>query len=477
MGDFVAGVQARLDGLKGEAALNGHFCVSLGKSETAGRILVRLATGRELSVWEKNLGLAGSAGSLTIGSRVTIVGLAKAKDLNGLDGTVTGKGEPGRLLVQLHKSEEEKGEAKAEQAEQGELNQEEKLRAQEGEVKPEAKALKLENLVLVETPSTAKAPAAEDQAGFDLKNEREKKEMRKNKAAAEACPKGCKVRIHGLVEEKGRDNTGDPALNGQEGVVDKADFEEAGRLIIKLPPIKKWKLPDEIPLKSISYENLTRLDAPKEEKTQESTELQILGAAQKRKQEATELQILGAGGKRCKMTEIAIAGGDKMASKVASFASANRNRDAHLTTAASDNPADNAVAVSNALIYARTDVTSQDDEVAGAAMARLVQLCPSFAMKAICTLGTDIVANGDGKIGSKSSGIIDKLASWLTGGESDGILRKELKEGQACAGEADGIAACRRCAERGLKGDRLLSIYRKNSGNIKDFVGRGCKER
>merc|ERR1719272_972030 len=98
-------------------------------------------------------------------------------------------------------------------------------------------------------------------------------------------------------------------------------------------------------------------------------------------------------------------------------------------------------------------------------------------MKAIVLLGVDIAANGSGKIGSKSSDIVEKLAAYLTGGEADGILRKEIKEGQACAGESDGIASCRKCAERGLKENRLLGLVRQNMGNVKEFVGRGCKER
>ena len=32
---------------------------------------------------------------------------------------------------------------------------------------------------------------------------------------------------------------------------------------------------------------------------------------------------------------------------------------------------------------------------------------------------------------------------------------------QACAGQDDGLAACRKCTERGLKGGRLLGLLRK----------------
>ncbi|CAK0828592.1 unnamed protein product [Prorocentrum cordatum] len=89
----------------------------------------------------------------------------------------------------------------------------------------------------------------------------------------------------------------------------------------------------------------------------------------------------------------------------------------------------------------------------------------------------DVLANGSGKIGSKSADTIEGLATWLTGGECDGILRRSLEEGQACAGEKDGLAACRRCAERGMKGGRLLRLVRENAAGIGDFVGRGCRER
>eukprot|EP00927_Polykrikos_kofoidii_P079197 TRINITY_DN75989_c0_g1_i1.p1 TRINITY_DN75989_c0_g1~~TRINITY_DN75989_c0_g1_i1.p1 ORF type:complete len:471 (-),score=73.26 TRINITY_DN75989_c0_g1_i1:65-1477(-) len=470
MGDFVSGTQARLFGLKGEAALNGQSCVSLGSSGTNGRILVRLSAGRELAVRPENLGLAGAAGTLPIGCRVTIIGLAKAVELNGQEGTIVGHGATGsgRVLVDVNMDGEPKSEENEEAKEEAKSQ---KAKFKVVREKQQAKSLKLENLVLVQAEASEKEPVKEGEGRFDLKSDKEKKEIRKKQAAITSCPLGSRVRIDGLVEENNRDNTGDPALNGQEGIVERPDFDEPGRLIIRLPPIKKHGLPSELRWKSISFENLICLDLPKKADEKDSW---------KRKQEAgdsTELAMLGPGGKRCKTTEIAVAGADKVAAQQALFASQNRNRDVRISEF--DTPADHEAARSNALIYARTDVLSGDDEVAGAAMGRLVQLCPRFAMKATCALGVDIAANGSGKIGSKSSDVIEKLAEFLSGGEVDGILRKEFKEGQAfpVALEPDAIAACKRCVERGLKGGRLLKIFRANAGNIKDFVGRGCKER
>jgi len=448
MGDFVAGTQARLSGLKGEAALNGQCCVSLGTSGANGRILVRLSTGRELAVRPDSLGLAGAAGTLPIGCRVTVIGLANAVELNGRVGTIVGHGAAGsgRVLVDVSKDEEPKN------------------------TQP-AKSLKLENLVLVQAEATEEGPSNEGAPGFDLKSEKEKKIIRREEEAIKSCPIGSSVRIDGLVEEKNRDTTGDPALNGQEGKVERPDFDEPGRLIIRLPPIKKPGLPDEPRFKSIYYDNLICLDLPKKDNDENSW---------KRKQEAgdsTELAMLGPGGKRCKTTEIAVAGADKVAAQQATFAALNRNRDVRVSEF--DTPADNKAARSNALIYARTDALSPEDEVAGAAMGRLVKLCPKFVMKAACVLAVDIAANGSGNIGSKSSDVIEKLAEFLSGGESDGVLRKEFKDGQAfpAALEPDGITACKRCVERGLKGDRLLKLFRANASNLKVFVGRGCKER
>jgi len=234
-------------------------------------------------------------------------------------------------------------------------------------------------------------------------------------------------------------------------------------------------------LKSISYNNLIRLDAaPKatlklEEPKETNISLQIHSSAKRPQELATvsdATQVRGAGGKRCKMTESAIAGGDK----VSAFVSAARNRDLP-STSESDNPVAAEAARSNALIYAKADVVSLDDQVATDGLTRLIQLCPRFAMKAICVLGLDVSANGSGKIGSKSSETIEGLATWLTGGESDGILRKQLQEGQACAGASNGISACRTCAERGLKGGRLLRLFRENKAHMNEFVGRGCTER
>lgn len=450
MADFQTGTQAKLCGLKGEAALNGQGCVSLGPSGTNGRILVRLGTGRELAVRPDNLLLAGAAGTLPVGSTVILAGLAKAPSLNGQQGKVVGRGDvdSGRLLVEII--------------------------SDDPEAKSDAKSLKADNLVLSQSDPIPEEPTEEASSGFDMRNEREKVAQQKNDAAIKACPVGARARIEGLVEEKGRDDTGDPALNGEEGTADKIDPDEPGRLIMRLAPKKCANGNMELRLRSIHYKNLVRLDTPKEDKPAEpvGTALQIhSGAHGKRKEESQAVQILGAGGKRCKIAEIAVAAGDK----TAAFASAARNRD--VPAAGSGSDGDNAAARSNALIYARTDVTSSDDDVAAAGVSRLLQLCPNFAMKAVCVLGRDVAANGSGKIGSKSSETIEGLAAWLTGGESDGILRKQLKEGQACAGEKDGISACRRCAEKGCKGGRLLGLVRKNSSNIKEFVGRGCKER
>ncbi|CAK0828591.1 unnamed protein product [Prorocentrum cordatum] len=107
----------------------------------------------------------------------------------------------------------------------------------------------------------------------------------------------------------------------------------------------------------------------------------------------------------------------------------------------------------------------------------LLQATRAVATSVTPRAAKDVLANGSGKIGSKSADTIEGLATWLTGGECDGILRRSLEEGQACAGEKDGLAACRRCAERGMKGGRLLRLVRENAAGIGDFVGRGCRER
>jgi len=409
----------------------------------------------ELAVRSDNLGFAGAAGTIPIGSRVVLAGLGKVPTLNGREGTVVGLGEAGsgRLNVMIDGKDAENA---------------------------EAKALKAENLVLLFTEPDTESPQEVPGIGIsvDKVSDREKLLNRKRAAALEVCPVGSRVCICGLTNERGHDNTGDVELNGQEGTVDKNDPDEPDRLIVSLPPIKKHGIPDEVRLKSISYKNLTRLDAaPKEEPlVAEVTSIQIHGSS-KRELEAAQvsssLQVLGAGGKRCKITEIAVAGGDK----VAAFASAARNRNVPTADSASKNPGGSEAARSNALIYAKADAVSLDDDVANGGVTRLVQLCANFVMKAVCVVSLDIGMNGSGKIGSKSAATMEELATWLTGGESDGILRRHFKEGQACGGEPDGILACRRCAEKGLKGGRILGLLRKNVGGFKDFVGRGCKER
>mmetsp|Transcript_8617 Transcript_8617/g.24185 ORF Transcript_8617/g.24185 Transcript_8617/m.24185 type:complete len:456 (-) Transcript_8617:253-1620(-) len=452
MEEFSVGMQVCLSGLRGEPALNGQTGVSLGPSGSLGRVQVRLAGGRELSVRGENLRLAGAAGTIPVGSCVTLVGLAKAPELNGREGTVAGVGEAGsgRLLVDL------------------------------GSEGGQPKALKAENLVLLAANSAA-APneGPEGVPGIDpeLPSEKTMAARRATAAAAKGFPAGSRARIHGIVEEKGRENSGDPALNGKEGTVEGADPDEPGRLILKLvqrhhPGQAGSK---EQQLKSISYKNLTRLDAP----VPETTDNPSLEAPSKRPalqapdSTGAALQVLGAGGKRCKIAEIAVAAGDK----TAAFASAARNRDLATPSSGPGNSAQDEAARSNALIYARTDAASPDDEVAGPALARLAKLCPNFAMKAVCLLAVDILAHGNGKLGSKSAEAIEGLAGWLTGGEGDGILRRRLEAGQACAGVPDGLTACQRCAEKGLKDGRLLGLLRKNSGGLRDFVSRGCKER
>jgi len=408
---------------------------------------VRLASGRELAVRPQSLVLSGAAGTLPVGSRVVLAGLAKAPALNGREGGVVGLGEAGsgRLLVDL------------------------------GEGAGPPKALRTENLVL--KAAEPAAPAQEDGEGAAAEDkrfvsEKERAARQERKKAAELFPVGSRVRIHGLVEEKGRDNTGDVALNGEEGVVEGADPDEPGRLIVKVDDTKVRMGPNlkESKLKSLSYENLTwtawqeakdsvaALTAPKR------AALEGPGAS------GATLSVVGANGKRCKIAESALSCGDK----TVAFASAARDRSLPPPTSDAQ---DGGVAQQNALIYARTDAVSPDDEVAGAALARLVQLSPDFAMKAVCVLGLDVAANGSGKVGSRSAETILSLAAWLTGRESDGVLRKRLKAGEACAGAPDGIAACRECTEKGLKGGRLLGLLRKSTSGLKEFVARGCRER
>ncbi|CAK0828585.1 unnamed protein product [Prorocentrum cordatum] len=94
---------------------------------------VRLSCGRELSVRAEGLRPAGgAAGTLVVGARVVLAGLAKAPSLNGREGTVGGPGEAGsgRFLV-----------------------------AVDGEPGP-AKALKAENLVLAVAEPAPEEPAA-----------------------------------------------------------------------------------------------------------------------------------------------------------------------------------------------------------------------------------------------------------------------------------------------------------------------------
>ncbi|CAE8586032.1 unnamed protein product [Polarella glacialis] len=424
-----AGMQVRISGLKGEAALNGQVCVSLGPSGTTGRVLVRLQGGRELAVRAENLSPAGTAGgTLTPGSRVVLVGLAKAPTLNGREGTVLSKGEAGsgRFLVDL------------------------------GDGAEQAKALKAENLILLNVePAADKAGEGDQEDATKHMSEKERKATKAILAAAKGFPAGSHVIIHGIEEGFGRENSGDPALNDLEGVVERLDPDGPGRLIVRIKDRVYCNRPEnkETLLKSIHFDNMMRLDASPEE---EPTNLDALTDGSKRPASAltdasggTVLQVFGAGGKRCKITEIAVASGDK----TASFASANRNRDFGAADAVMDE-----TARSNLLVYARTDAASKDDAVCGPALTRLALHCPGFAMKAVCVLAVDIASSGSGKMGSKTADLTEALAKWLTGGESDGLLRKQLKEGQECAGEKDGPAACRKCAGTWLQLVLLLFL-------------------
>lgn len=452
MDGFGEGTQARIHGLKGEPALNGLVGVSLGPSLPSNeRLQVRLASGRELSLRPQNLALAGaSAGTLAPGDRVVLAGLSAAA-LNSREGTVKATSDSGRFHVALDDDE------------------------------GPPKALKASNLVLLTVdaaPPAADVPGEEPDSK-EFVSEKAQRAKRINALALKVVPLGSTVRIHGIVEEKGLAESGDPLLNGEEGVVEGQDPDEPGRFIVKLPPTGRAAVLKrenaESRLRSFCYKNLTPLSEPPVEPSGPSLENGVKRPALADAASGA-LQVVGANGKRCKLTEVAIASGDK----TAAFASAARNRGPPVTASDAGGAAAaplSEAARSNALIYARTDAVSPDDEIARPALARLVMLCSNFAMKAICVLGKDILENGKGQLGSKAADAAEALATFLTGKEVDGILRKRLSEGQECAGEKDGLAACRRCAEKSLKGDRLLSLLRRNAGGIKDFLTRGCKER
>jgi len=142
-------------------------------------------------------------------------------------------------------------------------------------------------------------------------------------------------------------------MNGEEGFIERLDPDEPGRLIMKLVTRKGVAETKENRLKSLSYKNLTRLDGPASDDggdnaQQAGTKRACLPAPGT---DGTALQVLGAGGKRCKVTEVAIASGDK----TAAFASAARNRDVAPSVACG---AQSEASKSNALIYARTDAVS-----------------------------------------------------------------------------------------------------------------------
>eukprot|EP00746_Dinoflagellata_sp_MGD_P065872 gnl/MRDRNA2_/MRDRNA2_27386_c0_seq2.p2 gnl/MRDRNA2_/MRDRNA2_27386_c0~~gnl/MRDRNA2_/MRDRNA2_27386_c0_seq2.p2 ORF type:complete len:148 (+),score=47.34 gnl/MRDRNA2_/MRDRNA2_27386_c0_seq2:705-1148(+) len=137
--------------------------------------------------------------------------------------------------------------------------------------------------------------------------------------------------------------------------------------------------------------------------------------------------------------------------------------------------AEGQAARSNMLFYARTDVVSTDDKVAGEALSRLVGASDDFVMKAVCVLAL-AEDKGECNFGKKTSEKLAPLAKYLTREEEDGVLRRHFKAGEACGSEPDGVAACRQIAEKSLKGSKLLKLLRSNSSNLKDFVVRGCKQ-
>lgn len=415
---FPLGTQARIQGVQGEPALNGQLAVCLGPAEgSTGRIKIRLGEGRELALKPANLTLATKTGALPVGSTVVLVGL-KSEALNGKEGKVEGQGEAGRLLVNLD---------------------------DEGP----AKAIKVENLVLrkedKETNGEADSTANE---GAAFETEKQKAARLSTKKALEEFPVGTAVAVHSLPDHVGR-TEGDPPLNGVGGVVEEADPVEPGRLVVNLADGR---------VKSLEPINLVKLDQPEPKKRAACND-----------PSTTALSVVG-DAKRSK-TQIAVAGDAN-----AAFLAAARSRaggGAALT--AKPGSEEGKAARSNMLFYARTDVVSDDDVVAGEAIARLVAGSDDFVMKAVCVLAL-AEDKGEGNFGKKSGERLAALAKYLTRDEDDGVLRRPFKEGQACGSDSDGIAACRQLAEKSLKGKKLLGLLRKNLRSLKDFVVAGFKE-
>jgi len=176
MAGIELGAQLRIHDLKSEPALNGKACVCLNNGGS-GRATVRLGTGRELLAPLENLTVMAPSGKLPTGTRVMVVGLKAAPELNGRFGVVAPTYSPpaGRLLIEV-----------------GEGN---------------TKALKYDNFVIVDLDALAK-----------------------NSNACGAFPTKTKVKIRNFIDE---------GMNGTEGVVLEKDVHDPNRLMVMIPSKNK----------------------------------------------------------------------------------------------------------------------------------------------------------------------------------------------------------------------------------------------
>lgn len=101
MADLAEGAQAKIRDFQSDPDLNGKACVILGTS--LNNATVRLPTGRELLVPLESVQLVAQPGKLPEGTRVVLVGLAKAPTLNFKQGSIACCAAPsaGRLNVDL----------------------------------------------------------------------------------------------------------------------------------------------------------------------------------------------------------------------------------------------------------------------------------------------------------------------------------------------------------------------------------------
>eukprot|EP00927_Polykrikos_kofoidii_P045920 TRINITY_DN4007_c0_g1_i1.p1 TRINITY_DN4007_c0_g1~~TRINITY_DN4007_c0_g1_i1.p1 ORF type:complete len:724 (+),score=104.44 TRINITY_DN4007_c0_g1_i1:360-2531(+) len=204
MGEIPVGTQLQiygLDGLLGEQ-YNGRACACLGSAPKPDQVQVRLGNGKEIAVQVSKLRKVAGAGTLPVDSRVIIVGLTKAAELNTRCGTVTRQKAPaGRVNIDI------------------------------GDGVP--KSIKHENVVLIDPEAAARALSKQGQVGgvggavggvdSDLTS----------------FPLGTRVTVTHFV---------DPGLNGKFGVVLGTPFNESGRLLVMM----------EMVARSIAVENLRR---------------------------------------------------------------------------------------------------------------------------------------------------------------------------------------------------------------------------